>query len=461
MYGKKSSQKKTTVCVKGMHCQSCDILVTDKLKSIDGVSEVRADYHTQEVEIEYKGDISHSLLQHELEAYGYQVMDKDAYEEVREPFWKRLTDAVILSMILLILFLMAQEFNLVPLIDTTGTLSLATILVIGILASLSTCMATTGALFLSTIGRIHDSAQPLVQRLTPAIGFNAGRIVTYAGMGLVNGMVGQVLAHDLQMETSLNIIVGVLMVFVGLDMLRIFSFSSILPTGFMKRVFLRLEHTLLRRPKQTSFLLGASTYWLPCGFSQSVQLYALAVADPIQSMLVMLVFVLGTTPALMGVAFASNVLKSSFYGGFMKLIGVFVFLVGTGYVLSYLALYSTGPMQQVTALLYGSSSPAEVNAQDSTVAEQVDGTQILRMTVTNEGYAPSDFTVQRGVPVRWIIQGEEIFGCQGLLQAPQIGVSQVLQQGENIVEFTPEKVGNIAFSCSAGSVRGKIHVIDG
>ncbi|MFW5703456.1 MAG: sulfite exporter TauE/SafE family protein [Patescibacteria group bacterium] len=460
MYSKKSSKKKTTICVKGMYCQSCDILVTDRLKSISGIADVHADYRTQEVEIVHNGDINHNILQQQLEEFGYQIMDKETYEEVREPFWKRITDAVVLTMILLILFLMAQEFNLVPEIDTTGTLSLATVLVIGILASLSTCMATTGALFLSTIGRIHDASQPLRQRLTPALGFNVGRIVTYSFMGLVNGAVGQLLAHDLQMETSLNIIVGILMVFVGLDMLRIFSFSSLLPTGFMKRQFLRLEHTLLRRPKQTSFLLGASTYWLPCGFSQSVQLYALAVADPIQSMLVMLVFVLGTTPALMGVAFASNMLKSSFYGGFMKLIGVFVFLVGSWYVLSYLALYNIAPIQQVSAFLYGDSVKTVVAVNETSSAEQVDGSQIIRMTVSNDGYAPNDFTVKRGIPVRWIIEGKEIFGCQGILQAPQIGVSRVLEQGENIVEFTPENVGDIAFSCSAGSVGGKIHVID-
>jgi sulfite exporter TauE/SafE len=374
-------------------------------------------------------------------------------ETRNDPYLKRLTEAVILAMILMIGYLMAQEFSLVPTIDTTGTLSLATIAVIGFLASVSTCMATTGALYLATIGRVKDEGISTIRRLTPAFGFTAGRIVTYTGMGAINGLVGQVIAHDLQMETTLNVLVGVMMVFVGLEMLGLFSVSSLLPTGWFSRTLGRIEQQLLRHPRRTSVLLGASTYWLPCGFTQSVQLYALAVADPVQSAIVMLMFVLGTTPAMLGIGFASSFLKTRFYGQFLKVMGVFVFLVGATYVLSFLSLYNLNPLASVGRAVLGEQVPAGGGA-----AELDNGVQILRMTVTNDGYAPNTFTVQQGRPVRWIVTGEEIFGCQGLLQSPQLGIIKVLSQGENIIEFTPQEPGVIPFSCSVGAVGGTIVV---
>lgn len=447
--------KKARVCVQGMHCASCDLLVQRELSELDNVTNVTANYTTQIAEIEYVGELNKNELQKRVAEYGYTITEADALETGDEPYGKRVIDAAVIAMILLILFLFAQEFQLIPSIDTSGTLSLATIAVIGLIASVSTCMATTGALFLSTIGRMKHETADMVQRIVPSISFNAGRIVTYAGMGFVNGAVGQVISKDLQMESSMNIIIGILMVLVGLDMLRIFSLRSLFPHSLVRNTVLRVEKSLLRNPRKTSFLLGSSTYWLPCGFTQSVQLYALAVADPFQSMLIMLVFVLGTTPALIGIGLASSVVKHRSYAVFMKVVGVFVFMVGLMYSFNFLTLHNLNPFARVTSTVFAGVNPSETELAEVTA----DGTQVLRMTVNNAGYSPSRFTVQHGKPVKWIITGEEVFGCQGLLQVPEIGISRVLERGENIVEFTPAEKGSIAFSCSSGSVAGQIEVL--
>lgn len=446
--------KKVRVCVQGMHCASCDLLVQRKLSELDNVTNVTANYTTQIAEIEYLGELNKNELQTRLAEFGYTITEADAPDSQDEPYGKRVIDAAVIAMILLILFLFAQEFKLIPTIDTSGTLSLVTIAVIGVMASVSTCMATTGALFLSTIGRMRHETMSVFQRIVPSISFNVGRVATYAAMGLVNGAVGKVISKDLQMESSMNIIIGILMVLVGLDMLRIFSLRSLFPNSLVRNTMLRVEKSLLRNPRKTSFLLGASTYWLPCGFTQSVQLYALAVADPLQSMVIMLVFVLGTTPALIGIGLASTVVKHRSYAVFMKVVGVFVLLVGLMYSFNFLTLHNLNPFAQVTSTIFS------VETQKSGMAEITEnGTQILRMTVNNAGYSPSSFTVQHGKPVKWIITGEEVFGCQGLLQVPKIGIFRVLERGENIVEFTPTEKGSIAFSCSSGSVAGQIEVL--
>ena len=449
------SKKRQTFCVKGMYCESCDLLVQTRLSDVAGVSHVSADHRTQKVEIEVEEGVTLDQLQEKLDDVGYRILEEDRIDEVREPYWKRFTDAAILVMIFTMFFLLATEFNVIPSLDTTGTLSLTTIFLIGVLASVSTCMATTGALYLSTIARLQDMREPLLKRMGPSAGFMAGRIGTYTFMGFVNGVVGQVISEDLKMESTFNLVIGVLMVLVGLEMLKIFSFSSILPWKGGKTLLFRVERMLLRHPRRMSVLLGASTYWLPCGFTQSVQLYALSVADPVMSTLIMLVFVLGTTPSLIGIGFASGLLKTRFYGGFMKVIGVFVFMVGLGYSFNYLTLNNLNPFERVTKVLFAE----EVSVEQQGFEIDAEGRQILRMSVSNGGYTPNRFTVKQGQPVKWIINGEEVFGCQGLLQVPKIGISRVLEQGENIVEFIPQEKGIIAFSCSAGSVGGSIEVM--
>lgn len=432
-----------------MHCASCDILVKTKLEEENNVIKVTADHITQEVEIEFEGNLDKNSLQKRLTEYGYKITEPSQNRE--EPFPKRIADAVVIAMILGLIFLVAQELQLIPSLGNSAQISLFAVFGIGLVASVSTCMATTGALYLATIGKLHSHKDSWKERIVPAFSFNAGRLVIYAILGYINGLVGQVIAAELQMSTVMNIFIGAVMVLIGLDMLRILPMGKYLPESFMKKWFLSLEQKLIKHPKKTAFFLGVITYWLPCGFTQSVQLYALSVADPVQSTIILFVFALGTLPALLAIGFVTSIMRSSYYVWFMKVVAVFVVLVGLAYFITILNQYGLNPIQFITKTLETSEAVASI--------EHEGGKQILRMTVDNAGYAPASFVVEQGKPVRWIITGKQVLGCQGLLNAPKIGVHTVLKNGENIVEFTPTEKGIIGFSCSSGSVAGSISVI--
>ena len=77
-----------------------------------------------------------------------------------------------------------------------------------------------------------------------------------------------------------------------------------------------------------------------------------------------------------------------------------------------------------TAQLYGLHVGVfENTTETSTPTVQVtDGKQIVKMTASSNGYSPNEFVVKAGIPVRWEIEGKEIYGCQGSLQAPAVGV---------------------------------------
>jgi sulfite exporter TauE/SafE len=53
-----------------------------------------------------------------------------------------------------------------------------------------------------------------------------------------------------------------------------------------------------RGTKGAALALGASTFFLPCGFTQALQLYVLSKGSFVIGALTMLAFVLGTLPAL-------------------------------------------------------------------------------------------------------------------------------------------------------------------
>ena len=84
--------------------------------------------------------------------------------------------------------------------------------------------------------------------------------------------------------------------------------------------------------------------------------------------------------------------------------------------------------------------------------------QIIRMDQLGRGYSPSQFTVKVNRPVRWIITSKSPYSCAASIVAPEFKIEQDLQAGENIIEFTPTKVGQFSFACVMGMYRGKITV---
>ena len=89
------------------------------------------------------------------------------------------------------------------------------------------------------------------------------------------------------------------------------------------------------------------------------------------------------------------------------------------------------------------------------------GVQVIESTLTGGRYP--NITVTAGIPVRWIIQVPKgaLNGCNYRMLLNAYGITHTFSEGENIIEFTPEKTGTIPYTCWMGMIRGNIFVTDG
>jgi sulfite exporter TauE/SafE len=86
-------------------------------------------------------------------------------------------------------------------------------------------------------------------------------------------------------------------------------------------------------------LLGAATFFLPCGFTQSMQAYALTTGSFMTGGLTMLVFALGTLPVLALLSFSSfSINNKPWRGVFFKTAGVIVIALAVINLLTTLAV---------------------------------------------------------------------------------------------------------------------------
>ena len=82
------------------------------------------------------------------------------------------------------------------------------------------------------------------------------------------------------------------------------------------------------------------------------------------------------------------------------------------------------------------------------------------MEVSASGYSPNSFVLKKGVPVKWNINVPQLFSCTNELIMNAYGIDVHLKQGLNVVEFTPDKIGTIQFTCGMGMLRGSFIVTE-
>lgn len=105
----------------------------------------------------------------------------------------------------------------------------------------------------------------------------------------------------------------------------------------------------------------------------------------------------------------------------------------------------------------GGNSIATINYPE---VKMEDNYQVIEMNVTSYGYSPNKFVLKQGVPVKWRINGKQLNGCNNAIKVPRYNLQFGVRSGIQDIEFTPEEIGVIQWSCSMGMIRGSFIVVD-
>jgi len=322
-----------------------------------------------------------------------------------------------------------------------GEVSFGVAFLIGVAASLSTCLAVVGAVVISFAAKYQSSGKSLADTSCPHLLFHLGRLVSFALFGGLLGIVGSWITVSGQLMGWFTILIAIILVWLGLNILGlvppISKYGLRLPGGALGH-WHRLkesEHPLM------PIVIGGFTFFLPCGFTQSMQLFAISSGSFWTGAMTMFLFALGTLPVLLGLGFATSRFSAMKGVLFKLIIGMIVI------VFAYVTLLA-GFAQAGIDLVW----PGGGGGEQSIIQDNV---QVVSMVSDLKGYNPNTFKVKAGVPVRWEINAKQLTGCTDEIVVPSLGIRQELDQGMNVIEFTPENPGTIGFSCWMGMVRGK------
>ncbi len=327
--------KTYTFHVNGMHCKSCVALTESELSAVSEVSKAKsslADYN-----VEVTGDFGDKTPEHiaqdlseVLKPHGYTLSLEKQRPSVK---WSDFNLALPLAGGFIALFIILQKLGIVNLI-TTSRVGYGTAFLIGLIASVSTCMAIVGGLALSlsaNFAKENDKTKP--QTL-----FHIGRLASFFIFGGAIGALGKSFQLGATSAFILSLLVALTLLALGINLLDIFpwtkKFQPTMPKFIGKQVhnLKNINHTL------TPFLVGVATFFLPCGFTQSMQIYTLTTGSFLTGALIMFTFALGTLPVLALLSFSSlGIHKKTQSGVFFKTAGLIVIFFGIFNLINALA----------------------------------------------------------------------------------------------------------------------------
>ena len=207
---------------------------------------------------------------------------------------------------------------------------LASSFFLGLLGSLH-CAGMCGPLALAIPGVGTTSWTQTAGRLA----YNGGRIVTYTGIGVMVGALGQGIAWA-GWQRGVSIAAGiVLLLAVGMSSRWFAGGSAITAVAWLKRGFGRL---LNRRTLGAVFLLGVLNGFLPCGLVYAAALTTVAADHWAQGGAMMATFGLGTVPMLFAISVVGPRLQAAMRFKLQRLVPVSLMLVGALLILRGLAL---------------------------------------------------------------------------------------------------------------------------
>lgn len=469
--------------VGGMTCNGCEMSIENALRRMKGIIEVKAVYSSSVVHVAYDADIlGPEQVINAIESLDYKVINRSAEtaaeaegregrhltagderpgdediapitgEEKSAGGRERLFQGLGIGIIVLALYVIIKStvgFNFIP--EVNQSMGYGLLFIAGLLTSIH-CAAMCGGINLSQ--SVSHNADPVgggrLARLKPSLLYNGGRVVSYTVIGGIVGALGSVVSFSGTAKGIVAVVTGSLMVIIGLNMLNVFP--------WLRKINLRMPRFFGNKIYNNSgmygpFLVGLLNGLMPCGPLQSMQLYALGTGSFAAGALSMFMFSMGTVPLMFGLGALSSVLTGKFRHGLLKFSAALVIILG-------LVMANRGLMLSGVSPIPGAGTrPGNASSAERNVARIEDDVQVVTTKLESGRYTP--ITVQKGIPLRWIIKADksDLNGCNNPLTIPQYDIEVRLKAGENIIEFTPETEGNIVYTCWMGMISSNIKVV--
>ncbi len=458
---------KKTFKIKGMHCSSCANLIENSLK--DKVNNISISFSKEEAEIDFdESKISEKEIIEKIKELGYEAcptksnnMEIDsanisASEKISSQAWFIIILALALVIGSLFYFNIINLPNLpkISIPQLGEKTSLWLLFAAGILTGFH-CVSMCGAFVMSyTSKNAINGYKGYGQHFI----YGFSKVFSYAIIGGIFGLIGGIFAFSIGLRGAVAIFAGIFMIFYALSMFGLKFFRKF---QFNPKFLTKMTNEASKSAKgfyKGPFITGLlNGLFIACGPLQAMYLYAAGTGSFFNGAASLAVFGLGTLPVMIGFGSFATAISHKTTQRILKISAVIVLILGLIMLNRGLTLVGSNyNYESIKTKLIGT----EIVSQGTNFATINNRIQEINMDVDSSGYSPNSFVLKKGVPVKWNINVKELTGCNSELILRQYNIDKNLKQGLNIIEFIPDKIGTITFTCGMGMLHGSFIVTD-
>jgi len=461
------SQNTRTLIIRGMHCTGCEVIIQNAVKQLPGIDTVHTDYTGDSVKVSYDDDfISTDAIIACIESKGYQAERETSSNssssvartssESRSPpsLLRRLKQLASVALALLgigfILWLDSWFMNHADMPKLGRDISYGLLILTGFLTSFH-CVGMCGPLIL---GYTAKDATSGYKTYTSHILYGIGKTLSYMLIGGLFGAFGSVVAFTPHTQGAVGVAAGLFLILFGFHLLEVFS--------VLKHFQLKMPAFLIRflgkesRKHNNPFIIGLlNGLMIICGPLQAMYVMAAGTGNWFQGASTLFFFGIGTLPLLMGFGFLTSLLSTNLAPKLLKASGYIVMVLGAIMLNRGLVISGTGV--DISSLVARVSQQLEPSSAE---LPSYDIIQTIHMDVLKASFSPNEFTLRKGIPVKWGINGKELNECNKTIVVPQYKLKIELHPGEQTIGFTPSESGVVPWSCWMGMIQGTFIVIE-
>jgi sulfite exporter TauE/SafE/nucleoid-associated protein YgaU/copper chaperone CopZ len=462
-----------------MHCHGCEHIIEISVGKLLGVRKVRADYPSEIVSVDFDpAATTCDEIRAAIERAGYRVVLLGGSNGRRRTLEKFIGLMIGAAGVLLIIFFDTEWISQGGTPDISQHMSLQLIFVLGLLTGFH-CIGMCGGFVLSYTA---DDASAGRRSYLSHVLYGAGKTLSYTIIGAIFGLLGAVVALTPLLRGVAGMMAGAFLIVFGLNMLGMFAplrrFRLGLPAPV--QAFVQRQARSQHRP----FIIGLlNGLMIACGPLQAMYVMAAGTGSAFEGAKMLFAFGVGTLPVLTSFGILTTLISRSLTHRLLKASGAIVVVLGAVMINRGLILTGSGyDLRSVIGAFSRASKPRDdptLNSQSpmQTTSEPALATQsqpapapgsgtrpafqTITMDVVKSGFSPNHFTLIRGAPVKWVINGKEITTCNNRIVVPSLKLEFNVKKGRQVIEFTPQTTGVIPWSCWMGMLHGEFEVVDG
>lgn len=296
---------KKTFKVRWMHCKSCELLIDQKITELwDACTACSISHKSNTVSVTIWSKKDEKKVRKAIRDAWYSLDDEEGTSNNSSNSTGSsslsLQDKIcVLIGVWLVLFLLFT-FDLNWLMPQYTSLTWGVALLIWLVASVSTCLAVTWWIIIWYAETVEDTSPFMTQ-----LWFHVWRIAAFVIGWWLLWMIWGELAWNIWISAVLNILMGIVLLWLWLKLLGMFPRWWV---WIHRPAWIGKKALAIKNPRY-SRLVWALTFFLPCWFTQSMQLFAIQSWDPLQGAMLMGLFALGTLPVLFGLWWGTEYIK--------------------------------------------------------------------------------------------------------------------------------------------------------